>query len=405
MWTNLQIALQAGFTYAVTLNGKVYSCVARVSGNGVVLGNNSSMTLNDFPFSIQWAGGSATAGMFFKDNTISSPVTLKVTDVGAEVFNKMPEGYLPDSVVKTVNGKTPDENGNVIVETGSNGAGIHIGIEEPTDENVSVWIDTDAEPESSGGGSSIDVTAEVGQTIVVEEVDANGKPTKWKAADYPLEVNEIIPQTTYTAEYNPTYGGFLYLFEISTQPVVGHKYTVIFDGMKYNLTAKLGTLLGTSVIYIGNGVMLGDDTGEPFCLAIINGMTPNGYINLIGLDGDEHTVCLYTAKFFMESVSNAFPYYIEMDYLWNSQEYEFTCYDTAENVKAIFDSGRLVRIRAKHVDSNSHTIAGNATNYFDIHQYLVTDDGRWAFVFMFGNTAYMIMAQEDGTLAVVEVGD
>jgi hypothetical protein len=38
---------------------------------------------------------------------------------------------------------------------------------------------------SAGGGSSIDVTAEVGQTIVVEEVDGNGKPTKWKAAEYP----------------------------------------------------------------------------------------------------------------------------------------------------------------------------------------------------------------------------
>lgn len=37
----------------------------------------------------------------------------------------------------------------------------------------------------SGGSASIDVTASVGQTIVVEEVDATGKPTKWKAADFP----------------------------------------------------------------------------------------------------------------------------------------------------------------------------------------------------------------------------
>ena len=33
------------------------------------------------------------------------------------------------------------------------------------------------------GGSGIDVTAAVGQTIVVKEVDANGKPTKWEAAE------------------------------------------------------------------------------------------------------------------------------------------------------------------------------------------------------------------------------
>lgn len=31
----------------------------------------------------------------------------------------------------------------------------------------------------------IDVTAQVGQTIIVKEVDANGKPTKWESADYP----------------------------------------------------------------------------------------------------------------------------------------------------------------------------------------------------------------------------
>ena len=34
-------------------------------------------------------------------------------------------------------------------------------------------------------GTSIDVTAEVGQTIVVKSVDENGKPTEWEAADFP----------------------------------------------------------------------------------------------------------------------------------------------------------------------------------------------------------------------------
>ena len=34
-------------------------------------------------------------------------------------------------------------------------------------------------------GAAFDITAEVGQTIVVEEVDDNGKPTEWEAADLP----------------------------------------------------------------------------------------------------------------------------------------------------------------------------------------------------------------------------
>jgi len=40
----------------------------------------------------------------------------------------------------------------------------------------------------------INVTAEVGQTIAVEEVDANGKPTKWTAVDFPSDshINDLI---------------------------------------------------------------------------------------------------------------------------------------------------------------------------------------------------------------------
>lgn len=52
--------------------------------------------------------------------------------------------------------------------------------------------------EESGGG--VDVSdAQVGQTIVVEEVDENGKPTKWKATDFPKNegtvksVNNVEP--------------------------------------------------------------------------------------------------------------------------------------------------------------------------------------------------------------------
>jgi len=65
---------------------------------------------------------------------------------------------------------------------------VSIGAEEPTDGSE-VWIDTDEESEVSAGGllASLDVTARVGQTIIVKEVDANGKPTKWESADLPRE--------------------------------------------------------------------------------------------------------------------------------------------------------------------------------------------------------------------------
>lgn len=136
-WNKLQANLQAGSRYEVTLNGEVYTCTAMWYDDGIILGNNPAITLNDYPFCIHWAGGSATSGLFFKRNDISYPLTLKVTDHAEYVYNKMPEEYLPDSVARV-----------------------------------------DA--------------AKAGQLLAVKEVDANGKPTAWKAVNMPTGGGGLI---------------------------------------------------------------------------------------------------------------------------------------------------------------------------------------------------------------------
>lgn len=61
--------------------------------------------------------------------------------------------------------------------------------------------DTFRSTDTGSGSASIDVTASVGQTIVVEEVDANGKPTKWKAIDMPKGCeDELLAEITLTNE-------------------------------------------------------------------------------------------------------------------------------------------------------------------------------------------------------------
>jgi hypothetical protein len=47
-----------------------------------------------------------------------------------------------------------------------------------------------------------DLTAEVGQTIVVKSVDENGKPTEWEAADKANEVNHgrLLAEVNFTEE-------------------------------------------------------------------------------------------------------------------------------------------------------------------------------------------------------------
>jgi hypothetical protein len=79
-------------------------------------------------------------------------VSAGVTD---EQISGAVEEYMKENpLVKTVNGTEPDENGNV-------------------------------ELEIQPGAIPAPKTAEVGQTIVVKEVDENGKPTAWEAADLP----------------------------------------------------------------------------------------------------------------------------------------------------------------------------------------------------------------------------
>ena len=252
----------------------------------------------------------------------------------------------------------------------------------------------------SGGGSGVDVTASVGQTIVVEEVDANGKPTKWKAADFQAkicgsEVVEILPETTF--EIDPD-DGAAFLPELALE--AGMEYTVNYNGTEYVLTCEELTP-GSGVLALGNTPLILEtgDNGVPFLIVLEEGEWVLG-----AFDGAETvTLSIFGIKHTpipIEYLPNDLPYYIEMDYSWDSQKYVYTCYDTAENVKAVFDSGRLVRIKAKLVASNSMQVYGISTSFLDIDQLMVGNDGRWSFTFSVGNTVYMVTPQDDGSLLV-----
>lgn len=114
LWNNLKVSLQLNSTYDVYINGVKYVCVAKEEDGFIILGNNSSMTLNDYPFCVSWAGGSAPSGMFFNNGTISSPIMLKVTGHIETVYNKLPAGYLPDDLAPLTE-ITEADNGKVLM--------------------------------------------------------------------------------------------------------------------------------------------------------------------------------------------------------------------------------------------------------------------------------------------------
>lgn len=149
----------------------------------------------------------------------------------------------------------------------------YINIED--NENVEV-------PE--GGGTSIDVTAEVGQTVIVKEVDADGKPTAWESADYQprthYEIDNVpyIPETTVT-EWEDGAAALTSNASI----IEGETYTVNYNGTAYESVC----INVDGMLWLGNyDAMTGEgDTGEPYVMAIIGNENEVFIYMLIPLDG------------------------------------------------------------------------------------------------------------------------
>lgn len=349
MWSKRQWDIVPEMVYEVYINGKRYTCKAYNYDGGIILGNytislaSANVPHNNEPFYIYWAGGSATGGFFGKDSTLSYPITLKVTDNIVTVYNKLPKEYLPDDM--------------------------------PT-----------------GGG--VDVTAEVGQTIMVEKVDSDGRPTKWKAVDYQpkicgTEETEILPEQTvaFTGDvgwlvegvavevgktYKITYNGVPYFCECVTVPL-----PIDEEGntMPMSVMGNIEMLLGTG------------DTGEPFACLDASDMGLPGALLFEPMDGSE-TFTLSIAEVLFQQIPKEFiTNYLPFRFEVNTDGATFTISATPANVKAAVEAGRQVIMTYKY---------GNLiTTYLP----LMTMTGE-EHTFAAGNQQMDLTIQADGTYAV-----
>ena len=111
---------------AITYDGCLFVCVPHFvsntgDGDSVWIGNqslmSSSMGDTGEPFYFLIYKGSNSMVRFEDTNNHTVSVTGS-----AYTYDQMPEGYLPNGVVKSVNGTTPDENGNVEVSVAGGSA-------------------------------------------------------------------------------------------------------------------------------------------------------------------------------------------------------------------------------------------------------------------------------------------
>lgn len=318
MWKNRQGDIELGIPYAVYINGTEYFCIAGKDDGTIYLGNPtlfygaSEQPHKNEPFCITWAGGNATAGMFFNDSTLSYPLTLKVTGAAVTTEKKLPKSYLPDDVA----------------------------------------LKSDIPEGGGGGGADIDVIAEVGQTIVVEEVDADGKPTKWKAAEYQERICNTEVKLIYPEQNCVFSDDFRALIaQGDTSLTVGNTYIVNYNGVDY--TEKCVSVSAPNGVFVGLGnfdAFLGTgDNGVPFVIIDGSVMGMSGVVGVAPIDGSESITLSIKVKTFtqipQDFLANVLPYYIDYTTEIVNAQLVYHCDETLSNITSVINSGRLILAR------------------------------------------------------------
>lgn len=251
-----------------------------------------------------------------------------------------------------------------------------------------------------GGGTPIDVTAEVGQTIIVKEVDANGKPTKWESADYQPRTHymeTILPETALSID--PEEGVGFIPQDLALN--VGDGVSVIYNGAEYDCI----------VIDVGDGIKaLGNmggidenfsNTGEPFVI-VYSSLGGDDMVWFIGpLDGSS-SVALSIGKHVpipQAYLTNAFPYYVYIKAQTEGNDIVYECNESVENLISNYKSGRPLALKCEYwnVLNSSDGITLRYTSYTSA--VTVTPDCK-SFMFSIGASLLTLEAQEDDTFTV-----
>lgn len=230
-----------------------------------------------------------------------------------------------------------------------------------------MFLDAIAKRETGGGsgsgGASIDVTAQVGQTIMVKEVDSNGKPTKWEAVDYQPRTHwsevvngDLVPHMAFTPVLNEQFQMLLYplpLFDFEA----GKNYTVVFDGVEYTGTATAGAFNGIPFVSVGNTYLHGVQSAEPFIVVSIPAMN---MLSVVCFTAEEHTVQVIGEKTVYHKIPKEYlkyACYINPSLSGDSDRCEFSA--NWEELREAVKSGQQV-------------VAEYASTYDDVDFYLIT---------------------------------
>lgn len=179
------------------------------------------------------------------------------------------------------------------------------------------------------GGSSIDVTASPGQTIRVTEVDEDGKPTAWEAADYQPRTHwsEPVDESNLLYELPVVFTDSAALLASPlTGIIIGNTYRVNWNGVDYTCTA-CGTDIGVGVQVVSLGDLGAAEsgtpvTGEPFVIlaspVVLNGI----WSAIYALDGSTEALVKISAVV-TEKIHPLPNKYLDLHWIPSAEEVEY----------------------------------------------------------------------------------
>lgn len=262
---------------------------------------------------------------------------------------------------------------------------------------VEMFLQKIAENGGGGGGNAnIDVTAQVGQTIIVKEVDENGKPTEWEAVDYQPRTHWSEEGVLCEGTHEPSDSGE-FVLDSTPDLTVGKTYKIVWNGVEYSCVAVDttdtlgGVALGNVDALLGSG-----DTGEPFVIAVVEGVCAGA-----PLDGSTSvTLSIIGEKIIpipVEYLTNVNPYYVRVvDGL--------ATFETPDNLLAQYNLGREIYAKIGSADAqmiipltlvsadtgdavfSARLAAKHSSGNYVFSDYLVTltatDDGQYSVTFL-----------------------
>ena len=95
--------------------------------------------------------------------------------------------------VKSVNGQTPDENGNVEVEIPEGSSGVYVGSDEPTDPDIQIWINPEeAVPDVNYAKSVNGITPDENGNVEIKIPAQSVNAELFNKADLPLDNQSFV---------------------------------------------------------------------------------------------------------------------------------------------------------------------------------------------------------------------